>query len=257
MQKRIERPPVENEHAEISLPDEVIRCLATGRKIDAIKMLRLGQGIGLKEAKEAVDAYLLSSDPSQLRVPQGSVVAERVSDRRAAWLVPVVVLVAIAWALINSVSLAASLIILANQEGYAEATFTVDKLLYGDDFESGLSWGLEGHIGGKQLRYYAPTLADGKALDRRGLAKAFPSGTELEVWYNEDVTDTLFQHRTLNLVPYSESTALTVAEWATVRWWLQFCLLPLVIAFIIGRAFDNRSGLNGGIRSPRNPGDFS
>ena len=40
------------------LPADVIAALHEGRKIDAIKLLREQRGIGLKEAKEEVDAYL-------------------------------------------------------------------------------------------------------------------------------------------------------------------------------------------------------
>lgn len=40
------------------MPHEVIEALERGRKIEAIKLLREGQGLGLKEAKEAVECYL-------------------------------------------------------------------------------------------------------------------------------------------------------------------------------------------------------
>ena len=40
------------------LPADVIAALHEGRKIDAIKLLREQRGIGLKEAKQEVDAYL-------------------------------------------------------------------------------------------------------------------------------------------------------------------------------------------------------
>lgn len=39
------------------LEPEVLKALNSGRKIDAIKTLRSLRGIGLKEAKELVDAY--------------------------------------------------------------------------------------------------------------------------------------------------------------------------------------------------------
>ena len=44
-----------NDQAE--LPDDVIAALRANRKIEAIKRLREARGIGLKEAKDAVDAY--------------------------------------------------------------------------------------------------------------------------------------------------------------------------------------------------------
>lgn len=40
------------------LPTDVIAALHEGRNIDAIKLLREQRGIGLKEAKHEVDAYL-------------------------------------------------------------------------------------------------------------------------------------------------------------------------------------------------------
>lgn len=40
------------------LPSEVVAAIEDGRKIDAIKMLREAKGLGLKEAKHEVDAYL-------------------------------------------------------------------------------------------------------------------------------------------------------------------------------------------------------
>ena len=40
-----------------SLSSEVIAAIDQGRKIDAIKLLREETGLGLKEAKHAVEAY--------------------------------------------------------------------------------------------------------------------------------------------------------------------------------------------------------
>ncbi|SFQ18786.1 hypothetical protein [Pseudomonas borbori] len=41
------------------MPHEVIRALERGRKMEAIELLRENQGLSLKEAKEAVECYLL------------------------------------------------------------------------------------------------------------------------------------------------------------------------------------------------------
>ena len=58
------------------LPAEVIAELQANRKVNAIKLLREHQGIGLKEAKAFVDDYM-SRHPSdtshQLRQPLGGV----------------------------------------------------------------------------------------------------------------------------------------------------------------------------------------
>lgn len=40
------------------LPAAVVAAIQQGRKIDAIKLLRAETGLGLKESKEAVDAYV-------------------------------------------------------------------------------------------------------------------------------------------------------------------------------------------------------
>jgi hypothetical protein len=41
-----------------SLPPDVIDALRQGRMIEAIKLLRTGSGIGLKEAKDIIDAHI-------------------------------------------------------------------------------------------------------------------------------------------------------------------------------------------------------
>jgi len=47
------------EHRE-DLPPQVMHALKAGRKIEAIKLLREARGIGLAEAKDAVDQVSLS-----------------------------------------------------------------------------------------------------------------------------------------------------------------------------------------------------
>lgn len=49
--------------APMDLPPEVIAHIDANRKIDAIKALRESRGIGLKEAKEAVDAHIARANP--------------------------------------------------------------------------------------------------------------------------------------------------------------------------------------------------
>jgi len=43
---------------EQSFSDAVVAAIRNGRKIDAIKLLREESGLGLKEAKEAVEAFV-------------------------------------------------------------------------------------------------------------------------------------------------------------------------------------------------------
>jgi Ribosomal protein L7/L12 C-terminal domain len=44
--------------SEGSLPPDVIDALNKGRLIEAIKLLRTGSGLGLKEAKDIIDAHI-------------------------------------------------------------------------------------------------------------------------------------------------------------------------------------------------------
>ena len=46
------------------LPPHVMHALKAGRKIEAIKLLREARGIGLAEAKDAVDSVLLTQPPA-------------------------------------------------------------------------------------------------------------------------------------------------------------------------------------------------
>ncbi|RZV38889.1 MAG: hypothetical protein EX272_01490 [Chromatiales bacterium] len=54
-----------------NLPAEVVNAILAGRKIEAIKLLREARGIGLKEAKHAVDAYIRENPSAQQRRPSG------------------------------------------------------------------------------------------------------------------------------------------------------------------------------------------
>jgi hypothetical protein len=57
-----------------TLPKEAIAALRANRKIDAIKLLREQQNIGLKEAKKRVEAYIDSLPPNdEIRLPKSDV----------------------------------------------------------------------------------------------------------------------------------------------------------------------------------------
>ena len=63
-------------NTEIDLPADVIAEIQAGRKVTAIKLLRAHQGIGLKEAKEVVDAYMTkhpSSPRSGVKESEGGI----------------------------------------------------------------------------------------------------------------------------------------------------------------------------------------
>lgn len=75
---------------ETGLPDAVVLALRRGDKIGAIKLLREQTGIGLKEAKDAVEAAEIAPDdkaaPGEVR--PGSAVG---------WVIAATVLAAAAW----------------------------------------------------------------------------------------------------------------------------------------------------------------
>jgi ribosomal protein L7/L12 len=74
-----------------ALPAESVAALERGNKIEAIKIMRVARGIGLKESKEAVEAYL-ASHPDVLEKLKAS---QRTPQQlgRLAWLVIAVVAV--------------------------------------------------------------------------------------------------------------------------------------------------------------------
>lgn len=55
----------DNEQKARDLPDAAITALTNGRKIEAVKILRREWNIDLKEAKDAVDQHLSSTNSSQ------------------------------------------------------------------------------------------------------------------------------------------------------------------------------------------------
>ncbi|WP_250657508.1 ribosomal protein L7/L12 [Alkalimarinus coralli] len=54
------------------LEPEVIAALSRGKKIEAIKALREARGIGLKEAKEQVEAYAIAHNLDNVSVQKVS-----------------------------------------------------------------------------------------------------------------------------------------------------------------------------------------
>ena len=65
---------------ESELPEDVLAAIHENRKIEAIKLLREHRNIGLKEAKEIVDAYaaehpqLITSSPLNVKTGLGRLV---------------------------------------------------------------------------------------------------------------------------------------------------------------------------------------
>ncbi len=222
------------------LPQEVVDALLKGRKIEAIKRLRAVRGLGLKEAKELVEGHI-----EKLEDAESAEAAD--ADRGARkpglkkFFIPGLVLISIVWAMINIPRVAGNIIVLVYRSGYEKTIFTIHDVFYEDDAESGLLWGFHGRLpDGGTLRMCAPELAPAKSLGFRGLKKRFPEGTPLQVWYNPHVTDTLFQYRTLNIIPYTGD--LTKSEMQGVWWWCVYCLLPLSAVLIYASAREKPVG---------------
>ncbi len=76
-----------------ALPAQAIAALRQGNKIEAIKIVRAERGLGLKEAKDAVDAYA-GQDP-QLKAAFAASSAR--SKRSLGWIVAASVAALIAW----------------------------------------------------------------------------------------------------------------------------------------------------------------
>jgi hypothetical protein len=140
--------------------------------------------------------------------------------------------------LVNSVDVIGSAIVLIHQDDYRQTGFIVEKLHHEERTRSGLYWGFSGRIEGLPERLYAPSLADGKALRYSGLQRAFPAGKTLAVWYNPAVTTTLMQRRTLHVLPYTPDIA--APEWARIRWWLEWCLLPFLSIWLLSIEMERR-----------------
>ena len=129
------------------------------------------------------------------------------------------------------VNVAASFIVLIKHDGYKKAAFTIEKLHHNDDHDTGLTWGFTGRLLDREERLYAPHLADAKALKYRGLRTMFPRGTKVDVWYNDQVTGVLFQHRTIRVLPYTPD--LVASETGHIIWWVKFCLFPFAGILIL------------------------
>ena len=79
--------------AETGLPDKVVEALKRGNKADAIKLLREQTGVGLKEAKDAVDAAV---DPSSIVGPAKSP-GEGSARVKIPWMILLVVIALLAY----------------------------------------------------------------------------------------------------------------------------------------------------------------
>ena len=77
-----------------SLPTEAVAALQAGNKIDAIKRVRQAQGIGLKEAKDAVEDYIHRHPDLAATYAAAQSEANGVAVR---WLSIIVAIAVVAW----------------------------------------------------------------------------------------------------------------------------------------------------------------
>lgn len=80
-----------------ALPVAAIAALNAGDKIGAIKLVREERGIGLKEAKDAVEAYVALHPELQAALES----AQARSTGALKWIVALVVLAVLAWVLLK------------------------------------------------------------------------------------------------------------------------------------------------------------
>lgn len=220
----------------VTLPDEVIALLEADDMTGAIhRLLALNPGMDKLVAMRAVMHYRMGRHKS------GAYLKHLVkagdpghtgygNEPRETWTLPYTLVnlgafLAFVWLFINLFVLLASLIILANVDGYRRVDFQVDRAYYVSDSEAGDAWGLRGRVAGTEMRFSDPGLlpSDGENPVRY-MERQHPPGSTLPLLYNPDVTDDLFQGRTINLIPWSQDPA--TAERERVMAWLMRCLLP-------------------------------
>lgn len=220
------------------LPESILQSLKSGNKLEAIKEFRANRGIGLKEAKDLIDAIEVRlNNGEEIGIEVGcstatiAVPAEVGKRTLLANLVPILVIILFVWAAVNFVEVAGSLIIVANHQGYAKAEFSVQDVEYSNDPEEGIRWGLKGKINDVEVKLKDPTMFKKDSMGLGALRLVFPVGRKIDVWYNPDVTDILFQGRTLPVVFYSPD--LLAGELSRIAWWLKFCFAPFIFSLFM------------------------
>ena len=79
------------------LPDDVVATLQRGRKLEAIKLLRVARGLELKEAKDCIEHYI-AADPA---LAKKMAVAQAEAKRGCLlWFAALVVLAVLAYGLL-------------------------------------------------------------------------------------------------------------------------------------------------------------
>ena len=211
---------------QLTLPDEVVSLLEAGDMTAAIRsLLELSPGMNKSTAMRAVMEYRMNQTvtPASAGLPFGH-------SGKDSWTLPYTLVnlggfLAFMWMFVNTFVLVASVIILANIDGYREITFRVNDAYYESDAEGGDSWGLRGEADGRELRYSDPSLLpQDDESPGRYMQRMYPPETVMTLLYNPAVTSELFQNRSVNLIQWSPDPS--AAEWRRVMAWLQKCLLP-------------------------------
>lgn len=75
-----------------TIPPQALEALRQGNKIEAIKVLRVASGLGLKEAKDAIEAHMRQNPVSGMRQP---VVVRTDQGNRSLWWLLALALIAL------------------------------------------------------------------------------------------------------------------------------------------------------------------
>lgn len=81
------------------LPESVLLALQGGNKIDAVRLLRQATGLGLKEARDAVDSFEQGAKPRSDEIAPGEI------SRKSGviwWVVAAIVIAAVAYQFLRS-----------------------------------------------------------------------------------------------------------------------------------------------------------
>ncbi len=202
--------------------------LKQNRKLEAIKLLREETGMNLLEAKTAVEDFLANNLEGELNQKASAVVntPQLKPYSKVQTILGLGVFLSFVWLFINSIILLASIIILFSLDGYEKGTFTVSALSFTNNTEDGLQWSLKGDVDGTTTRLADQSLVDIKNISASKVSRKFPAGSEIDVLFNPDVTNTFFQSRSLNIILYTPD--LASAEKKRIIDWIKRCLLPFV-----------------------------
>lgn len=214
----------------VNLPEDVKSLIDQQDMTGAVeRLLKSNPRMEKGQAMKAVLHYQMNKHKSGFFLKRLVKPPEAPSET---WTIPYTIVnvgmfLSVVWMFINTFVLVASLIILFNIDGYRPAELTVTDTYYVSDDEGGDSWGVHGTIDGTALRFSDPSLlpADGESPGRF-MARNHPPGSTMMLLYNPDVTDELFQNRTLNVIVWSADPA--AAETQRVLAWLARCLLPFL-----------------------------